>query len=42
MEFYSSYKGKYYCPIHLKEKLAEEKRSVANKVMNESETLKIH
>ncbi|MFX0122137.1 MAG: hypothetical protein ACFFAE_00735 [Candidatus Hodarchaeota archaeon] len=28
--FYASYKGKYYCPIHLEEKLAQEKRLIAN------------
>jgi len=34
-EFYANYKNSYYCPIHLEEKLAEEKRLVNNKGIKE-------
>lgn len=34
--FYASYKGKYYCSIHLKETLAKEKKLVTNEDRNEN------
>ncbi|MFX1282387.1 MAG: hypothetical protein ACFFB5_01985 [Promethearchaeota archaeon] len=33
--FYASYKGKYYCPMHLKERLAKEKKTIPNEGTNE-------